>query len=210
MVAQSSGGAIVDGARRGSDRRRTVRYLCLGLAPAALVFLQPDFGTAFLKPNVRKRFPCFVLMPQANGSWVQNPVFEQPIRLTNKPAASLAMAHEIVKSLIKKHPVDAARLYLMGYSNGSCGVWELLEREPRVWAAAAPMAGAGDPAHVGAAKNVAIWAFHGDTIVRARYDGTYDKANLPDELPARLVVELLVLDQLEEAAEREDRGAQLV
>jgi hypothetical protein len=23
---------------------------------------------------------------------------------------------------------------------------------------------------------------HGDTIVRARYDGTYDKANLPDEL----------------------------
>jgi ketosteroid isomerase-like protein len=23
---------------------------------------------------------------------------------------------------------------------------------------------------------------HGDTIVRAKYDGTYDKANLPDEL----------------------------
>ena len=50
----------------------------------------------------------------------------------------------------------------MGYSNGACGVWELLEREPHVWAAAAPMAGAGDPSHVGAARNVAIWAFHGE------------------------------------------------
>jgi rod shape determining protein RodA len=41
-------GFVIDGARRGSDRQRTVRYLCLGLAPAALVFLQPDLGTALV------------------------------------------------------------------------------------------------------------------------------------------------------------------
>ena len=121
-----------------------------------------DFGPAFLKPGVRKRFPCFVLLPQANGSWVENPVFDKPIGLTKKPTANLAMAHEILKAVVKKHPVDADRLYLMGYSNGACGVWELLEREPHVWAAAAPMAGAGDPSHVGPAKKVAIWAFHGE------------------------------------------------
>jgi hypothetical protein len=28
----------------------------------------------------------------------------------------------------------------------------------------------------------AVMDHHGDTIVRARYDGTYDKSNLPDEL----------------------------
>ena len=28
--------------------QRTVRYLCLGLAPAALVFLQPDLGTSLV------------------------------------------------------------------------------------------------------------------------------------------------------------------
>ncbi len=121
-----------------------------------------EFGPAFLKPGVRKNFPCFVVIPQSNGSWVQNPVFDKPIRLTKEPASSLMMAHEIVKSLIKTQPVDVDRLYLMGYSNGSCGIWELLEREPRVWAAAAPMAGAGDPAHIGGAKSVAIWAFHGE------------------------------------------------
>ena len=89
-----------------------------------------DFGPAFLKPGVRKRFPCFVLLPQANGSWVEHPVFDKPIRLTKTPTANLVMAHEIVKAVVKKHPVDADRLYLMGYSNGACGVWELLEREP--------------------------------------------------------------------------------
>ncbi|HYP55547.1 MAG TPA: rod shape-determining protein RodA [Solirubrobacterales bacterium] len=41
-------GFVIDGARRGSDRQRTVRYLCLGLAPAALVFLQPDLGTSLV------------------------------------------------------------------------------------------------------------------------------------------------------------------
>ena len=67
----------------------------------------------------------------------------------------------MLKAAVNTNPVDADRLYLTGYSNGACGVWELLEREPQVWAAAAPLAGAGDPARVGAAKHVPIWAFHG-------------------------------------------------
>ncbi len=120
-----------------------------------------DYGPEFLKPNVRKKFPCFVLIPQANGSWVQHPVFDKPIRLTKTPNANLTMAFEILKGVSKTHPVDPARLYLTGYSNGACGVWELLEREPHIWAAAAPMAGAGDPARIGAAKHVPVWAFHG-------------------------------------------------
>jgi rod shape determining protein RodA len=41
-------GFVIDGARRGSPVQRTVRYLCLGLAPAALVFLQPDLGTSMV------------------------------------------------------------------------------------------------------------------------------------------------------------------
>jgi len=41
-------GFLIDGARRGSPRQRTARYLLLGLAPAALVFLQPDLGTSLV------------------------------------------------------------------------------------------------------------------------------------------------------------------
>ncbi|MEK6250514.1 MAG: rod shape-determining protein RodA [Actinomycetota bacterium] len=41
-------GFVIDGARRGSPRQRSARYLLLGLAPAALIFLQPDLGTSLV------------------------------------------------------------------------------------------------------------------------------------------------------------------
>jgi rod shape determining protein RodA len=48
LLVLALAGFVIDGARSGSDRQRTVRYLCLGLAPAALVFLQPDLGTSLV------------------------------------------------------------------------------------------------------------------------------------------------------------------
>jgi predicted peptidase len=120
-----------------------------------------QFGSALAKPAVRKKFPAFVVVPQSSGSWIQHPVFDKPIPLSRQPATSLTQAVAIVDALVKQEAVDSNRLYLMGYSNGACGVWELLERYPQRWAAAAPMAGAGDPVAVTAAKHVPVWAFHG-------------------------------------------------
>jgi rod shape determining protein RodA len=48
LLVLALAGFVIDGARRGSARQRTVRYLCLGLAPATLVFLQPDLGTSMV------------------------------------------------------------------------------------------------------------------------------------------------------------------
>ena len=48
LLVLALAGFVIDGARRGSQVQRTVRYLCLGLAPAALVFLQPDLGTSMV------------------------------------------------------------------------------------------------------------------------------------------------------------------
>jgi rod shape determining protein RodA len=48
LLVLALAGFMIDGARNGSERRRTLRYLCLGLAPAALVFLQPDLGTSLV------------------------------------------------------------------------------------------------------------------------------------------------------------------
>jgi predicted peptidase len=120
-----------------------------------------DYGPAFLKPDVRKRFPCYVLVPQANGSWLENPFVDPSTGQLKTPTNKIEIALDLLKAIQKEYPVDGGRLYLMGYSNGAQGVWELLSREPDVWAAAAPMAGAGDPARVVAAKHVPIWAFHG-------------------------------------------------
>src|SRR5215203_905687 len=48
LLVLALAGFVIDGARRGSEVQRTVRYLCLGLAPAALVFLQPDLSTSLV------------------------------------------------------------------------------------------------------------------------------------------------------------------
>jgi len=48
LLVLALAGFVIDGARNGSGRQRTVRYLCLGLAPAGLVFLQPDLGTSLV------------------------------------------------------------------------------------------------------------------------------------------------------------------
>jgi predicted peptidase len=119
------------------------------------------FAPAFSRPAIRKKFPAFVVLPQANGSWIQRPVFDKPIPLSPRPTKNLTLAIDIIDTLSKREAVDTNRVYLMGYSNGACGVWELLERNPRRWAAAVPMAGAGDPVKVRAAKQVPVWAFHG-------------------------------------------------
>jgi rod shape determining protein RodA len=48
LLVLALAGFVIDGARRGSTVQRTLRYLCLGLAPAALIFLQPDLGTSLV------------------------------------------------------------------------------------------------------------------------------------------------------------------
>ncbi|HEX5610764.1 MAG TPA: rod shape-determining protein RodA [Solirubrobacterales bacterium] len=48
LLVLALAGFVIDGARRGSAKQRTLRYLALGLAPAALVFLQPDLGTSLV------------------------------------------------------------------------------------------------------------------------------------------------------------------
>lgn len=48
LLVLALAGFVIDGARRGSQVQRTVRYLVLGLAPAGLVFLQPDLGTSLV------------------------------------------------------------------------------------------------------------------------------------------------------------------
>ncbi|MBS1879815.1 MAG: FtsW/RodA/SpoVE family cell cycle protein, partial [Actinobacteria bacterium] len=48
LLVLALAGFVIDGARRGSSPQRTLRYLILGLAPAGLVFLQPDLGTSLV------------------------------------------------------------------------------------------------------------------------------------------------------------------
>ena len=110
---------------------------------------EPRSASAFTADgNYRKR-PCFVIAPQ-------NP--DQAGWIGSKADGVV----EIVEELIKKLPVDPKRVYLTGYSMGAYGTFQLLAQEPRMWAAAVPIAGGGNPGAVNDYKKVPIWVFHGE------------------------------------------------
>ncbi|MEN8373985.1 MAG: dienelactone hydrolase family protein [Gemmatimonadota bacterium] len=68
----------------------------------------------------------------------------------------------LLEQVSEEFRVDGSRVYLTGYSMGGYGSWDLLGRSPGWFAAAAPIAGGGDPRAICAARGVAIRAYHGD------------------------------------------------
>ena len=137
---------------RGSDNAKQLRN-CVGL---------------FARPDVKRKYPCFVVVPQTPGAWIAFPdPAVKPIPKPKKIPAPSALALEILTTVEKEYSVDRSRIYLSGFSNGACAVWCLLEHDPKRFAAAVPLAGAGDPGAIAAAHGVPIWAFHGgkDTAI---------------------------------------------
>lgn len=130
------------------------------------------YGAGFwTSDEVQKRHPSFVLIPQASRKlaptwvrlWRRDPA-ERPDR-----AEPLELAIELLERFQQELPIDPKRLYVTGFSMGGFGSWIAISRHPEKFAAAAPIAGGGDPAHVAGSKS-AVWAFHGskDSIVPPR------------------------------------------
>lgn len=110
---------------------------------------EPWMANAFTGDDNYRRRPCFVIAPQ-------NP--DQLGWIGSKADGVV----KIVEELMKKLPVDPTRVYLTGYSMGAYGTFQLLGQEPRMWAAAVPVAGGGNPGAVDDYKKVPIWVFHGE------------------------------------------------
>ena len=115
-------------------------------------------------PDVQAQYPSFIVVPQVANPrhWVDVPTSHGSYTLAAQPTDSLRMAKEIVDALQKQYPnIDPHRLYITGLSMGGYGTWDAIERWPGYFAAAAPLAGAGDPSKASRLVNLPIWAFHG-------------------------------------------------
>jgi poly(3-hydroxybutyrate) depolymerase len=115
-------------------------------------------------PDVQAQWPSFIVVPQVDNPqhWVDVPASQGSYILAAQPTDSLRMAKEIVDALQKQYPnIDPYRLYITGLSMGGYGTWDAIERWPGYFAAAAPLAGAGDPSKASRLVNLSIWAFHG-------------------------------------------------
>jgi lysophospholipase L1-like esterase/poly(3-hydroxybutyrate) depolymerase len=120
-------------------------------------------ASTFLKPELREKYPCFVLVPQcpAEQTWSAVKGWTGAAAFEEEPTVPMVLVLGTVDALLKEFPIDQERLYVTGLSMGGFGTWDILTRQPQRWAAAVPICGGGDPARIGVAKGVALWAFHG-------------------------------------------------
>ena len=81
--------------------------------------------------------------------------------VNTKPAPYMVATMELFNYYRTELNIDDTRLYTYGMSMGAFAVWDLLTRNPGLFAAAIPVAGAGDPTAIGDAAGTAIWIFHG-------------------------------------------------
>ena len=104
----------------------------------------------FASPENQTARPCIVVAPQCPPDvfWNQGDITKRIIALTETIAENM--------------PVDEDRIYLSGFSMGGFGTWAVLGEAPKLFAAAVPIAGGGNPGIARDIKKVPIWNFHGD------------------------------------------------
>jgi len=145
-------------------------------------------STLFLNSENREDFPVISVFPQcpekdywsnvnikkdANG----NRVFDFSPK--GEPTVPMAAVINLMDSLINTNTVDRDRVYVGGLSMGGMGTFEIVKRNPNLFAAAFPICGGGNPKGVKKyAKKVSFWVFHGvkDDVVLHEYSEIMVKA----------------------------------
>ncbi|MFO0955983.1 MAG: prolyl oligopeptidase family serine peptidase [Isosphaeraceae bacterium] len=120
----------------------------------------------FARGPFRKAFPCFLVVPQCppDQLWCNfsSAGTRGNLPLAHEPTEPAALVLELIDAMRREYRVDPGRIYLTGVSMGGYGTWDLIAREPSLFAAAIPVCGGGDPAQAGKLTRLPIWAFHGD------------------------------------------------
>ncbi len=104
-------------------------------------------ATSWADPVNQANYPCFVLAPQTDSGWDNDPV--------------MGTISTLLDSLSNEFSIDSNRLYVTGLSMGGFGTWDIITRFPNRFAAAVPMSGGWYPGSVTAETHTPIWNFHG-------------------------------------------------
>ncbi len=130
-------------------------------------------------PHIQQRWPCFVVVPQLTTpqQWVNVNDSKGSYKQPAQPSTQLLLTKELLDALQQQYSgIDANRIYVTGLSLGGYGVWDAIERWPNYFAAAVPIAGAGDPSRAKVAPliHVPIWDFHGSKDPHVPVSGSRD------------------------------------
>lgn len=127
-------------------------------------------SSLFTDSDFRKQYPAIVVFPQcaSESSWAQIEVngdfpdrefifFEK-----GEPTQQMVLLEGLLKYLKKTYRLDKNRMYVGGLSMGGIGTFELVRRNPKMFAAAFPICGGANPAIASKLKRPVWWVFHGD------------------------------------------------
>lgn len=124
-------------------------------------FEDPD---SLFGPVTMRADPAHVLAPQCpeDDKWVDVPKWDvAKITLAAQPTQAMANVLILLDDLRKKPHIDTKRIYLVGLSMGAFGVYDLLARRPKVFAAAIAICGAGDVKQAATYAHVPMSIAHG-------------------------------------------------
>ena len=67
----------------------------------------------------------------------------------------------LINKTVKEYNGDTDRIYITGLSYGGYGTWYMLSKYPKLFAAGAPICGAGNPNDAKKIGKTPVWLFHG-------------------------------------------------
>jgi predicted peptidase len=131
----------------------------------------------FLQRPVRQAFPAIMIFPQCpeNSYWagVKIDRSQGSVKLDFSeempPTTPMLLVEGLLDSLVSQKFTDTSRIYVMGLSMGGMGTFEIVARNPDLFAAAIPICGGGNSELVDRyATSTPFWIFHGalDDVVK--------------------------------------------
>jgi predicted peptidase len=140
---------------------------------------QLKYGTdLFLRDTIRKKYAAIVIFPQCltKDFWSNVKINQDSVTKKNTfnfqeeapPTKAMQLLMGLVANFIDKPFVNAHKIYVGGLSMGGMGTFEIIGREPAVFAAAFAICGGDNTANAKKyAKKVPLWIFHGqkDSVV---------------------------------------------
>ena len=116
---------------------------------------------AWALPDVRRRHPAFVLVPQfpARSANYDDPLDPRAARASTLLPTALELVHEVANT----RPIDVRRIYATGFSMGGSAAWLAPTLQPGLFAATMPVSGiAPDRSQAALLKDVPLLVLHGD------------------------------------------------